>query len=80
MKPKTQKAPKLTFQEKQEFQQLEQELPRLEAEKGEIEALMSSGTLSPDELMAKGRRMQELMDLIDEKELRWLELAEKVTN
>ena len=80
VKPKTQKAPKLTFQEKQEFQQLEQELPRLEAEKGEIEALMSSGTLSPDELMAKGRRMQELMDLIDEKELRWLELAEKVTN
>ena len=62
------------------LQQLEQELPRLEAEKGEIEALMSSGTLSPDELMAKGRRMQELMDLIDEKELRWLELAEKVTN
>ena len=41
---------------------------------------MTSGTLSPDELMAKGRRMQELMDLIDEKELRWLELAEKVTN
>ena len=80
VKPRTQKPPKLTFQEKQELQRLEQELPQLEAEKAETEQLMSSGTLGPDELMAKGRRMEELMALIDEKEMRWLELSEKVPN
>ena len=79
VKPKTQKAPKLTFQEKQEFQRLEQELPQLEAEKAEIEQMMSSGTLGADELMAKGKRIQELIEIIDEKELRWLELSEKET-
>ena len=76
-KPKTQKAPKLSFKEKLEFEALEKELPVLEAEKAAIEQQMSSGTLSGEELMAKGNRMQELIDLIDEKEMRWLELSEK---
>lgn len=77
VKPKTQKAPKLSFKEKQEFEALEKELPQLEAEKADLEQQMSSGTLSNDQLMAMGNRMQELIDLIDEKELRWLELSEK---
>lgn len=77
VKVKTEKAPKLSFKEKQEFAVLEEELPKLEAEKAELEALMSSGTLSGPEIVEKGHRMQELMDLIDEKELRWLELSEK---
>lgn len=76
-KPRTQKTPKLSFKEKLEFEALEKELPLLEAEKADIEQQMSSGTLSNDELMAKGNRMQELIDLIDEKEFRWLELSEK---
>ncbi len=76
-KVRTQKAPKLSFKEKQEFEALEKELPQLEAEKAELEQLMSSGALSNDELVAKGHRMQELIDLIDEKEFRWLELSEK---
>lgn len=76
-KVKTQKAPKLSFKEKIEFETLEKELPLLEEEKNEIEQLMSTGTLSSDELIAKGNRMQELIDLIDEKEMRWLELSEK---
>ena len=74
---RTEKKPKLSFKEKQEFEALEKELPQLEAEKAEIEQQMSSGMLSNDELVAKGNRMQELIDLIDEKELRWLELSEK---
>ena len=74
---RTEKKPKLSFKEKQEFEALEKELPQLEAEKVEIEQLMSSGTLSNDELVAKGNRMQEIIDLIDEKEMRWLELSEK---
>lgn len=75
---RTEKKPKLSFKEKQEFEALEKELPLLEAEKAEIEQLMSSGTLSNDELVAKGNRMQEIIDLIDEKEMRWLELSEKL--
>lgn len=75
---RTEKKPKLSFKEKMEFEALEKELPQLEAEKAEIEQLMSSGTLSNDDLVAKGNRMQELIDLIDEKEMRWLELSEKL--
>lgn len=75
---RTEKKPKLSFKEKMEFEALEKELPQLETEKAEIEQLMSSGTLSNDELVSKGNRMQEIIDLIDEKEMRWLELSEKL--
>lgn len=77
VKPRTEKAPKLSFKEKEELKQLEIDLPKLEAEKAEIETAMSSGTLNNEELMTKGQRMQELIDLLDEKEMRWLELSEK---
>ena len=75
-KPRTEKARKLSFNEKKEFEQLERELPQLEAEKATLEAEMSSGTLTNEQLMSKGQRMQEVIDLIDEKEMRWLELSE----
>ena len=77
VKPKTPAKVKLSFKEKQEFESLEKELPQLEAEKAAIEEMMSSGSLSNEELVAKGHRMQEIIDLIDEKEMRWLELSEK---
>ena len=77
VKPRTEKAPKLSFKEKQELAELEAALPRLEAEKSELEALMSSGTLSGPEIVERGQRMQQLIDEIDEKEMRWLELSEK---
>ena len=77
VKIKTPKAPKLSFKEKQEFAALEEELPRLEAQKAELEALMSSGTLSGPEIVEKGKLMQQIIDEIDEKEMRWLELSEK---
>ncbi|MCR5362005.1 MAG: ABC-F family ATP-binding cassette domain-containing protein [Bacteroidales bacterium] len=77
VKPRTEKAPKLSFKEKQELAELEAALPRLEAEKAELEALMSSGTLSGPEIVERGQRMQQLIDEIDEKEMRWLELSEK---
>ena len=78
VKVKTEKAPKLNFKEREELKQLESDLPALEAEKAELEAAMSSGTLTNDELLTKGQRMQEVIDLLDEKEMRWLELSEKV--
>lgn len=67
---------KLTFKERKEFEALDEEIPRLEAEKTELEAAMSSGTLDGDSLMAKSRRIAEVMKEIDEKTMRWLELSE----
>ena len=67
---------KLTWKEQQELKALDEELPRLEAEKADLEARMSSGTLSPTDLHAASTRYGELQDLIDEKEMRWLELSE----
>lgn len=67
---------KMSFKEKREFEQLEQQIADLETEKTEIEALLCSGTLSVDELTDKSKRLPEVNDLIDEKTLRWLELSE----
>ncbi len=67
---------KMSFKEKREFEQLEQEIAQLEDEKSAIEAELCSGTLSVDQLTMKSRRLPEVNDLIDEKTLRWLELSE----
>ncbi|MGD9930355.1 MAG: ABC-F family ATP-binding cassette domain-containing protein [Mangrovibacterium sp.] len=76
-KPKKQ-SQKLTFNEKREFEQLEQDLDRLEREKASLEKIMNSGELSPEELLQKSQRYSSLTDELDEKELRWLELSEKI--
>jgi ATP-binding cassette subfamily F protein uup len=68
---------KLSFNEKREFEQLEVDLEQLNSEKDELETAMSSGTLSNDELMTKAGRIEKVIELIDEKELRWLELSER---
>eukprot|EP01029_Cantina_marsupialis_P000910 TRINITY_DN1071_c0_g1_i3.p1 TRINITY_DN1071_c0_g1~~TRINITY_DN1071_c0_g1_i3.p1 ORF type:complete len:622 (+),score=46.33 TRINITY_DN1071_c0_g1_i3:2072-3937(+) len=68
---------KLSFNEKREFEQLEVELEELNTEKEELETAMSSGTLNSEELMAKASRIETVIELIDEKELRWLELSER---
>ena len=67
---------KLTFKERKEFEALEAEIPQLEQEKADLEAEMSSGTLSPDDLLAKSQRIAVVMEAIDEKTMRWLELSE----
>ena len=67
---------KLSFKEKREFEQLEAEIPQLESEKAQLEQEMSSGMLSTDDLLTKSARISELIDLIDEKSMRWLELSE----
>ena len=69
---------RLTFKERKEFEALDAEIPQLEAEKAELEQAMSSGTLSTDELLAKSQRITQLMDELDEKSMRWLELSEYV--
>ena len=67
---------KLTFKERKEFEALEVEISLLEAEKAELETAMSSGTLSNDELLAKSERIATVIEEIDEKTMRWLELSE----
>ena len=67
---------KLSFKEKREFESLEIEIEQLEAEKTELTEQISSGNLSPGELMGKSSRLSEVMELIDEKTMRWLELSE----
>ena len=71
---------RMSFKEKREFEQLEQEIAGLETEKKAIEEALCSGTLSVEELTAKSKRLPELSDLIDEKTLRWLELSEIESN
>jgi ATP-binding cassette subfamily F protein uup len=69
---------KLTFNEKREFESLENELAQLEAEKEVIENALNSGILPHDELYQKSERLVKIKTLIDEKELRWLELSELI--
>lgn len=68
---------KLSFNEKRELETLEAEIPALEAEKAALEASLSSGTLAVEELTAQSQRIAELIGLIDEKTMRWLELSER---
>lgn len=67
---------KLTYKEKQEFEQLEKDIAGLEAEKKGIEEALCSGTLSVEELTEKSKRLPELENELDEKTMRWLELSE----
>ncbi len=71
---------RMSFKEKREFEQLEQEIAALEAEKQSIEEALCSGALSVEELTEKSKRLPELTDLIDEKTMRWLELSEIESN
>lgn len=67
---------KMTFREKREYESLSGEIDALEAEKAALEAELSSGTLSAGELTARSERIGEVMRLLDEKGMRWLELSE----
>lgn len=67
---------KLTFKERKELEQLEAELEALNAEKDALDALFNSGETITD-IAEKSQRYTELTALIDEKEMRWLELSEK---
>ena len=67
---------KKTYKEKCEFEQLEKDIAKLEQEQKEIEEALCSGTLSIDELTEKSKRLPEINDALEEKEMRWLELSE----
>ncbi len=73
---RTESKRKLTFKERKEYESLEEEIMALEEEKTETEQEMSSGTLDNETLVKKSMRIQEVIALIDEKSMRWLELSE----
>ncbi|MDE6555361.1 MAG: ABC-F family ATP-binding cassette domain-containing protein [Duncaniella sp.] len=72
----TERPAKMTFKERKEFEALTEEIDRLNAEKAALDAIFASGE-TIDDIAAKSMRYDEIRDLLDEKELRWLELSEK---
>jgi ATP-binding cassette subfamily F protein uup len=67
---------KLSFKERKEFDALTEEIDALNAEKQALEQVFNSGEAVAD-IAEKSQRYNELRDLLDEKEMRWLELSEK---
>ena len=67
---------KMSYKEKREYEQLTQEIEKLTDEQKKLEEALCSGTLSVEELTEKSKRLPEIKDVLDEKEMRWLELSE----
>jgi ATP-binding cassette subfamily F protein uup len=76
-KSKIKDSGKMSYKEKKEFEELEIQIQNLTDEKKGIENLLISGTCPINEYGEKSRRLNELIEIIDEKEFRWLELSEK---
>lgn len=70
------KSPKLSFKEKRELEMLEKEIPQLEEEKNKLTEKLSSSSLSFDEIQEISNKLENLIQSLDCKESRWLELSE----
>lgn len=75
-KTKTEQRRRLSFKEKKELEELEGRMPQLEEEKTQLEALLSGGSSSAEEIAQASKRYQEVQEELDEAEMRWLELSE----
>ena len=75
-KPKSSDKNRMTFKERKEFEALESEIEALNSEKNALEAEFAAGSGVAD-IQEKSQRYNEIQMLLDEKELRWLELSEK---
>ncbi len=73
---RTVRPPKMSFREKQEYERLESEITKLEKEKAEIENRLSEGNSSEEEVLRDSRRIGIVLEEIDKKTMRWLELSE----
>jgi len=68
---------KLTFKEKREMEQLETDITTLEARKKVLEEELNSGALDHETLFSKSEEISQVTEMLNEKEMRWLELSEK---
>jgi ABC transport system ATP-binding/permease protein len=66
----------LSYKEKREFEILEQDIARLTREKQEVTAQLNSGAVPFDQLQALSIRIGEIGQMLDDKEMRWLQLSE----
>lgn len=73
------RSPRLSYAEKRELETIEQRLPELEAEQHKLEAQMSSGTMSNEDLLQAGERIAQIIQEVEELILRQLELEDKTT-
>ena len=75
-KTKTEQKRRLSFKEKRELEELDKLIPQLEAEKVQLEAMLSGCATLPDEIAEASQRYQKVQEALDEAEMRWLELSE----
>ena len=75
-KTKTEQKRRLSFKEKRELEELDKLIPQLEAEKVQLEAMLSGCATLPDEIAKASQRYQKVQEALDEAEMRWLELSE----
>lgn len=68
------KRKRLSYKEQRELEEVTKAIEVLESEKAELERGLSSGTLQGEELRRASERIGEVISLLDEKEMRWLEL------
>jgi ATP-binding cassette subfamily F protein uup len=73
----TEEKKKLSYNEKRELESLDREIPQLEAEKAKLEQLISGNDLDYEVLQGHAKRIGEISQLLDDKELRWLALDER---
>jgi len=68
----------LSYKEKREFETLEKEIAELTKEKKLVDLRLNSGGEPFDELQKLSNRIGEIVELLDKKEMRWLELSDRV--
>ena len=66
----------LTYEQRKEMNRLEKEISKLENKKSSVEAAFGNPNLPPDQMKELGQELQGIKDTIEEKEMRWMELAE----
>jgi ATP-binding cassette subfamily F protein uup len=76
--PITKAVVKLSFKEKHELENLDKEMPKLLKEKEALELAMNEGKMDFEALQQAAKRVGEIVQLMDEKEMRWLELSERL--
>lgn len=72
--PKSQ-SKKLSFHEKREFDELEKEIPKLTVLKEKLTTQLSEPDIEYEDLQRISQELEKLIEELDEKEMRWLELS-----